>query len=213
MLCVPRQLFLAHWTCFISDVPTVLGPPFRWLLPVEKNVLMFMVQACLVPPSGASQSQSPLLSSLDQSTFLIERVGPCGSLSASLAGITIPPAAGPPWICTFPGVSWVLSFLAFLYGSGSVRFRDVLSKMKVDVRSFHLFFRSSCNSSVRPLRAACLMSAIVPFAALDQARVWRYLSIVPSTVSLWVAGVFMLVRRAEACSHDGLTYQALLPCS
>ena len=42
------------------------------------------------------------------------------------------------------------------------------------------------NPCVRPLRAACLMSAVVPLAALDQARVWRYQSIVPSIVSPWV---------------------------
>ena len=67
------------------------------------------------------------------------------------------------------------------------------------------------NSCVRPLRAACLMSAVVPLAALDQARVWRYQSIVPSTV--YTPGGCMLLWRAGACSHDGLTYQALLPCS
>ena len=65
------------------------------------------------------------------------------------------------------------------------------------------------NSCVRPLRAACLMSAVVPLAALDQARVWRHQSIAPSTLSRRVAEVFMLVWRAGACSHDGLTYQ---PC-
>lgn len=49
-----------------------------------------------------------------------------------------------------------------------------------------------------PLGAACLMS-VVPLAALDQ--------IVSSPVSPWVAW------RAEACSHDVLTHQAMLPCS
>ena len=38
-------------------------------------------------------------------------------------------------------------------------------------------------------------------------------SIVPSSVSPLIAEAFMLVWRAGACSHDGLTYQALLPCS
>ena len=32
-------------------------------------------------------------------------------------------------------------------------------------------------------------------------------------VSPWMADVFMLVWRAGACPHDGLTYQSLLPCS
>ena len=32
-------------------------------------------------------------------------------------------------------------------------------------------------------------------------------------MSPWVVEDFMLVWRAGACSHDGLTYQALLPCS
>ena len=52
------------------------------------------------------------------------------------------------------------------------------------------------NSCVRPLRAACLMSAVVPLAALDQARVWRYQPIVPSTVSPCVAEVSMPVLAA-----------------
>ena len=69
------------------------------------------------------------------------------------------------------------------------------------------------NSWARPLQAACLMSAVVPLAALDQACVWQYQSIVPLIVSPLVTEVFMLVWRAGACSHDDLTHQALLPCS
>ena len=34
-----------------------------------------------------------------------------------------------------------------------------------------------------------------------------------STVSPWVCVVLMLVWRAGACSHDGLTYQALCPAA
>ena len=65
-------------------------------------------------------------------------------------------------------------------------------------------------------RRCCLnacMFTVAPLAVLAQTRVWRSFPIKPSAVSPWMAGVFMLVWRAGACSHDGLTYQTLLPSS
>ena len=46
-------------------------------------------------------------------------------------------------------------------------------------------------------------------------RTWccRYSTRHVSGALSWMAGVFMLVWRAGACSHDGLTYQTLLPSS
>ena len=57
-------------------------------------------------------------------------------------------------------------------------------------------------------------SQLAPGSALGM-RTWccRYSTRHVSGALSWMAGVFMLVWRAGACSHDGLTYQTLLPSS
>ena len=54
------------------------------------------------------------------------------------------------------------------------------------------------------LQAGChfLIFAVVLLAGLAQTGVW-----------LFIEPLFMLVWQAGACSHDGLTYQTLLPCT